>query len=415
MIRLGHLMIISRYKATISALLLTTASTGPAEAAAFLSPDLRDLSTFSATSMTAGAGTRVYGNVLSGLAMTTDVGVHIYGSAVSAGAVTVGASSQVSGTVVSGAGLTVGAGSIVGGGLTSGAATAIGAAARVGGDVLAGAAATTGDAAIIAGSVQSGAAVDIAANSKVVGYVAAIGAITIGADGSAGTQQSLTASPIDTVGLTVALGARVNSTAGQIRDAQSTLASFRGAQLGATIDTDRTFTAGVYNVAGSLTTTAGTTITLDAQGKADQLWVFNIADTFTTGADTNIFLINAPMGGTVLWTAGGFASLGARSVFSGLLLATGYITVGANTSALGGGIRCGSLLSSAGYVSLGANSGVGTAGCQRNGFRIASDGSQYYTASSEVPEPATWAMLIAGYGIVVGAMRWRRSAITLSR
>jgi hypothetical protein len=80
------------------------------------------------------------------------------------------------------------------------------------------------------------------------------------------------------------------------------------------------------------------------------------------------------------------------------VLATTYISVGANAvlSNLAGS-ACGGLFSSTSYVSIGAGARVGSGGCSAIG-----------SITSAVPEPQSYAMLLAGLGLI-GTITRRRS------
>ena len=66
------------------------------------------------------------------------------------------------------------------------------------------------------------------------------------------------------------------------------------------------------------------------------------------------------------------------------------------------------------YTSLGGggfDTGPGLLGAIGGGGSDVGGGIPALPITNAVPEPATWAMMIAGVGIVGGAMRWRRFAL----
>jgi hypothetical protein len=186
----------------------------------------------------------------------------------------------------------------------------------------------------------------------------------------------------------------------QIDDLKTTLSDMPTStgtdfHLAPTMVTSKTFLAGVYS-APSWSTTAGTTLTLDGQNMANQTWVFNIADILATGANSHIKLVNAGANAQVFWNAGGYASLGANSTFFGTVLAKTYISVGADAVVSNFGASCGGLFALAEYVSIGAGAKVGSEGC-----------SATPSIPTAVPEPESYALMLAGLGLVVGFARRR--------
>jgi hypothetical protein len=109
-----------------------------------------------------------------------------------------------------------------------------------------------------------------------------------------------------------------------------------------TFGTETVF-AGVYTIAGATTTTTLTTLTLDAQGNANALFVFRIGAAFSTGAGSNVVLINGANATNVFFLANGAIAMGANTNFKGSViainaavdLATGCILGGRFASTLG--------------------------------------------------------------------------------
>lgn len=387
---------------------------GQASAARLVGPELQNVTLFSSTGVTIGANSHVSGSVLSGVGVTVGANGSIRGDLQSVDAATIGAGSIITGGVMSSAGVTVGAISSLSGSITSGGATTIGAGAIVGGSVLSGAAVTTGDSATIAGSVRSGAAITIAANSTVGTFAAGVGAITVGANGTVPVQQRLSASPINAADFRTTMMTTTGYAAAEASAAKMALANIgAGTQIPANLTVDTTFTPGLYS-ASALTTTAGTTITFDGQGNADQYWIINIANSLTTGANTKIIVINAPGSIDIFWNVGGFSSLGATSKFAGNIIANSYVSIGANIVVDGLNAHCSSIASITSYITLGANSTVGGANClgTSNNFAIDTDGDAVRDGGGVVPEPAAWVMMIAGFAMIGFAMRRRSNVPT---
>jgi hypothetical protein len=98
--------------------------------------------------------------------------------------------------------------------------------------------------------------------------------------------------------------------------------------------TNLTFAPGVYSNAGAVGLSAGT-VTLDAQGDANAVFVFKIGSTLTTAASTQIVLANAALANNVYWLVGTSATLGTSSAFKGTILANASITLGTGASLQG--------------------------------------------------------------------------------
>ena len=115
------------------------------------------------------------------------------------------------------------------------------------------------------------------------------------------------------------LTAAYNDAAGRAMDTAVTsdLGTFNGGTL----------TPGVYEDNGapdSLSLTG--TLTLDAQGDPNAVFIFKSGSTLTTAADSEITLINAAQACNVFWQVGSSATLGTNSVFKGNILAEASIT-----------------------------------------------------------------------------------------
>lgn len=86
---------------------------------------------------------------------------------------------------------------------------------------------------------------------------------------------------------------------------------------------------GVYTSGGDLELTG--TLTLDGEGKADSVFVFQAGAALTTATDSEIKLINGANACNVYWKVGSSATLGVRTEFVGTILALQSIS--ANTEA----------------------------------------------------------------------------------
>ncbi|MFE9428299.1 ice-binding family protein [Kitasatospora sp. NPDC006697] len=95
----------------------------------------------------------------------------------------------------------------------------------------------------------------------------------------------------------------------------------------ATISADlggQTLIPGVYNSSTSLGLTG--TLTLDAQGDPNAVWVFQAGSTLTTASASRVILTNGAAPCNVFWQIGSSATLGTSSTFVGNILALTSIT-----------------------------------------------------------------------------------------
>lgn len=89
----------------------------------------------------------------------------------------------------------------------------------------------------------------------------------------------------------------------------------------------QTLTPGVYednDAPDSLGITG--TLTLDAQGDPDAVFIFKTGSTLTTAASSNVALINGAQACNVFWQVGSSATLGVGTLFKGNILALASIT-----------------------------------------------------------------------------------------
>jgi hypothetical protein len=117
----------------------------------------------------------------------------------------------------------------------------------------------------------------------------------------------------------------------------------------------QTFTPGVRNASSSLLLSAGS-VTLDAQGDPNAVFIFQIGSTLTTGSNTSVSLINGAQACNVFWQVGSSATLGTGTSFVGTIMAAETIT--ANTAAT----IHGRLLASTAAVNLDTNT-ITTSNC----------------------------------------------------
>jgi hypothetical protein len=87
-----------------------------------------------------------------------------------------------------------------------------------------------------------------------------------------------------------------------------------------------TLTPGVY-AAGAALTLAGT-LTLDAQGDPDAVFILQAGSTLGTGANSQVNLVGGAQACNVFWQVGSSATLGASSELAGTILASTSISMG---------------------------------------------------------------------------------------
>jgi hypothetical protein len=146
---------------------------------------------------------------------------------------------------------------------------------------------------------------------------------------------------------TAAAQAQADLTAAYNEVAGRTTAATADAELGGTTKTPGAYksTAGTFGITG--------TVTLNAQGESNAVFIFQMATTLITAASSTVTLTNGAQASHVFWQVGSSATLGAGSTFRGTILAFTSITVGAGTAVYG------RALASGGAVTLDTNTFTG--------------------------------------------------------
>src|SRR5207249_106767 len=88
----------------------------------------------------------------------------------------------------------------------------------------------------------------------------------------------------------------------------------------------QTLTPGLYKSTSSLEISSGD-LTLDAQGDANAVFIFQMGSTLTTTVGRQVILSGGARAANVFWQVGSSATLGTGSVFKGNILALASITV----------------------------------------------------------------------------------------
>jgi hypothetical protein len=112
----------------------------------------------------------------------------------------------------------------------------------------------------------------------------------------------------------------------------------------------RTLAPGVYCAATSMGVTGA--VTLDGQGDADAVFVFQIGSTLTTGTISEVALIGGAQAKNVWWQVGSSATLGTGTTFRGNIVALTSISLVDNATMIG------RALARNGAVSLGTNNSI---------------------------------------------------------
>ena len=87
-----------------------------------------------------------------------------------------------------------------------------------------------------------------------------------------------------------------------------------------------TLTPGLYKSTSSLEISSGD-LTLDAQGNANAVFIFQIASTLTTTAGRQVILSGGARAANIIWQVGSSATMGTTSVFKGTIMADQSITL----------------------------------------------------------------------------------------
>ena len=95
-----------------------------------------------------------------------------------------------------------------------------------------------------------------------------------------------------------------------------------------------TLLPGVYNDPTSFGLTG--TLTLDADGDPDAVWIFQAGSTLITGSNSLVDLIDGAQARNIFWQVGSSATLGTGTDFAGSILASESITLATGASIDGG-------------------------------------------------------------------------------
>lgn len=154
-----------------------------------------------------------------------------------------------------------------------------------------------------------------------------------------------------------------------------------------------TLVPGVYVVPAGTTNLSGT-LTLNGQGNANALWVFQMPSTLITSPGAVVNVINTGSGAGVYWQVGSSATLDTSTVFAGNIIADQSITL--NTTAK---ILCGRAIALNAAVTMDTNTLSNNNSLQDYGSGRPDFGSLGFSGGSGggvVPEPATCLVVFSG-------------------
>src|SRR5579864_79078 len=143
----------------------------------------------------------------------------------------------------------------------------------------------------------------------------------------------------------------------------------------------KTLTPGVYCFSTSAQLTG--TLTLDAQGNPNALFVFKIGSTLTTASASSVLLINGGSSCGVFWQVGSSATLGTGTALLGSIVALTSITLDTGASVSG------RVLARNGAVTLDDSH---VAVC--SGGPAGSGGPIFPAFSAAIPTLSEWAMIV---------------------
>lgn len=148
---------------------------------------------------------------------------------------------------------------------------------------------------------------------------------------------------------------------------------------------------GVYSLTGVENLGVGQSVTLDGQGLVNPSWVFLASSSIVMQTYSTVNLIGGATANNVYWNAISSVTLNTGAQMAGNFLASTSITMGANVS------LCGRALAFTGDVTMISD----TISC--GGESI----SSLDVSIPSVPEPGTYAMLLAGLALVATTVRRR--------
>jgi type VI secretion system secreted protein VgrG len=195
-----------------------------------------------------------------------------------------------------------------------------------------------------------------------------------------------------------------------VTTAHSTLAllPFTTDLTGQDLGTVGTLTPGVYKFTSAAQLTG--TLTLDALGNPNALFVFQIGSSLTTASDSAVDVLHGGANNGVFWNVGSSATLGTTTAFAGNIIALDSITM--NTGAT---VICGRAFAETGAITLDNNTvsdncslggDYGTGRSDFGSFGYAGGGGSIQA----IPEPGTLTLFCVGLLLILYGWQSRKRA-----
>jgi hypothetical protein len=171
-----------------------------------------------------------------------------------------------------------------------------------------------------------------------------------------------------------------------------------------------TLTPGLHSTAAAVSNTG--TVTLDAGGDSNAVFVFQVGGALTMAAGAKVTLINGAQASRVFWQVNGAAAVGAGAKFAGTVMALNAIAMGAGT------VVNGRALALNGAISLDSNefySGPPVVSIAGGAAAATTDTTPMISGTTDVAAPAVVTVTIAGQTLTATPSdgRWSTTAAIL--
>ena len=166
---------------------------------------------------------------------------------------------------------------------------------------------------------------------------------------------------------------------------------------------------GTYSFSSSAKLTGS--LLLDFTSNPGESFFFQIKSSLVTASDSAVNVLGGNADSGIFWNVGSSATLGTGTRFVGNIIAYKSITLNNSAS-----ITCGRAIALIGAVTMDGNTvsndcrGAGDLGTGRTDFGSGgfSGGGGFGGGGGVIPEPASWAMMLVGFGAVGSSLRRRR-------